>query len=106
MLRSGIAAPLTSEDVVVGALVAYSDESAGPALMRAVEEGRHVHLGQLDLAELDRTRAQQRRGRGPCPARPDLAALHLQLVDRDRLVREDRPRPGRDLLLDFAEFTR
>ena len=33
------------------------------------------------------------RGRGARAARPDLAALRLQLADRDRLVRAHRPRP-------------
>jgi two-component system LytT family sensor kinase len=58
MYRSGIAAPLTSDEVVIGALVAYSDAAAGPAMIRAVEEVAAFTSGQLDLAELDRTRAR------------------------------------------------
>jgi two-component system LytT family sensor kinase len=106
MLRSGIAAPLTSEDVVVGALVAYSDESAGPALMRAVEEVATFTSGQLDLAELDRTRARS--------AEAEVRVLRAQISPHfifnsltaiASFVRTD-PDRARDLLLDFAEFTR
>ncbi len=106
MLRSGIAAPLTSEEVVIGALVAYSDASAGPALMRAVEEVAAFTSGQLDLAELDRTRARS--------AEAEVRVLRAQISPHflfnsltaiASFVRTD-PDRARDLLLDFAEFTR
>jgi two-component system LytT family sensor kinase len=106
MMRSGIAAPLTSEDVVIGALVAYSDEPTGPALMRAVEEVAAFTSGQLDLAELDRTRART--------AEAEVQVLRAQISPHfifnsltaiASFVRTD-PDRARELLLDFAEFTR
>jgi two-component system LytT family sensor kinase len=106
MLRSGIAAPLTSEDVVIGTLVAYSTGSPGPAMMRAVEEVAGFVSGQLDLAELDRTRART--------AEAEVRVLRAQISPHfifnsltaiASFVRTD-PDRARDLLLDFAEFTR
>lgn len=106
MYRSGIAAPLTSEDVVIGALVAYSDTPAGPAMIRAVEEVAGFTSGQLDLAELDRTRARS--------AEAEVRVLRAQISPHfifnsltaiASFVRTD-PDRARDLLLDFAEFTR
>ena len=106
MFRSGIAAPLTSDDVVIGALVAYSNLPAGPALMRAVEEVATFTSGQLDLAELDRTRARS--------AEAEVRVLRAQISPHfifnsltaiASFVRTD-PDRARELLLDFAEFTR
>lgn len=101
-----MAAPLTSDDVVIGALVAYSTQSAGPALVRAVEEVATFASGQLDLAELDRTRARS--------AEAEVRVLRAQISPHfvynsltaiASFVRTD-PGRARDLLLDFAEFTR
>jgi two-component system LytT family sensor kinase len=106
MYRSGIAAPLTSDEVVIGALVAYSDAAAGPAMIRAVEEVAAFTSGQLDLAELDRTRARS--------AEAEVRVLRAQISPHfifnsltaiASFVRTD-PDRARDLLLDFAEFTR
>ncbi len=106
MFRSGIAAPLTSDDVVIGALVAYSATPAGPAMMRAMEEVATFTSGQLDLAELDRTRART--------AEAEVRVLRAQISPHflfnsltaiASFVRTD-PDRARDLLLDFAEFTR
>ena len=106
MFRSGIAAPLPSDDVVIGALVAYSNLPAGPALMRAVEEVATFTSGQLDLAELDRTRARS--------AEAEVRVLRAQISPHfifnsltaiASFVRTD-PDRARELLLDFAEFTR
>jgi two-component system LytT family sensor kinase len=106
ILRSGVAAPLTSDEVVIGALVAYSTQEAGPALVRAVEEVADFASGQLDLAELDRTRARS--------AEAEVRVLRAQISPHfvynsltaiASFVRTD-PDRARDLLLDFAEFTR
>ncbi len=106
ILRSGVAAPLTSEDIVIGALVAYSSQPAGPALVRAVEEVAAFASGQLDLAELDRTRARS--------AEAEVRVLRAQISPHfiynsltaiASFVRTD-PDRARDLLLDFADFTR
>jgi two-component system, LytTR family, sensor kinase len=106
LLRSGVAAPLTSDEVVIGALVAYSTQPAGPALVRAVEEVATFASGQLDLAELDRTRART--------AEAEVRVLRAQISPHfvynsltaiASFVRTD-PDRARELLLDFAEFTR
>lgn len=106
MLKSGVAAPLTSDDVVVGALVAYSSHTAGPPLVRAVEEVADFASSQLDLAELDRTRARS--------AEAEVRALRAQISPHfifnsltaiASFVRTD-PDRARELLLDFADFTR
>jgi two-component system LytT family sensor kinase len=106
ILRSGVAAPLTSDDIVIGALVAYSSQSPGPAMVRAVEEVAAFASGQLDLAELDRTRARS--------AEAEVRVLRAQISPHfvynsltaiASFVRTD-PDRARDLLLDFADFTR
>jgi two-component system LytT family sensor kinase len=106
ILRSGVAAPLTSDDIVIGALVAYSSQPPGPAMVRAVEEVAAFASGQLDLAELDRTRARS--------AEAEVRVLRAQISPHfvynsltaiASFVRTD-PDRARDLLLDFADFTR
>ncbi len=106
IMRSGVAAPLTSDDLVIGALVAYSSEPAGPAMVRAVQEVAVFASGQLDLAELDRTRARS--------AEAEVRVLRAQISPHfvynsltaiASFVRTD-PDRARDLLLDFADFTR
>ncbi len=106
LFRSGVAAPLASDDVVIGALVAYSTADAGPGMMRAVDEVASFASGQLDLAELDRTRART--------AEAEVRVLRAQISPHfifnsltaiASFVRTD-PDRARDLLLDFAEFTR
>lgn len=106
VLRSGVAAPLTSDDVVIGALVAYSPHDAGPVLVRAVDEVATFASGQLDLAELDRTRARS--------AEAEVRVLRAQISPHfvynsltaiASFVRTD-PDRARELLLDFADYTR
>ena len=106
ILRSGVVVPLTSDDVVIGALVAYSAHTAGPPMVRAVEEVADFASGQLDLAELDRTRARS--------AEAEVRALRAQISPHfifnsltaiASFVRTD-PDRARELLLDFADFTR
>lgn len=106
ILRCGVAAPLTSDDIVIGALVAYSSSPPGPAFVRAVEEVAAFASGQLDLAELDRTRA--------ATAEAEVRVLRAQISPHfiynsltaiASFVRTD-PDRARELLLDFAEFTR
>jgi len=105
MMRWAVSAPLIADDVVVGALVAYSSHRAGPSMVRAVEEVAVFASGQLDLAELDRTRARS--------AEAEVRALRAQISPHfiynsltaiASFVRTD-PDRARELLLDFAEFT-
>jgi hypothetical protein len=95
-----------SDDIVIGALVAYSTQPAGPAMVRAVQEVAVFASGQLDLAELDRTRARS--------AEAEVRVLRAQISPHfvynsltaiASFVRTD-PDRARDLLLDFADFTR
>ena len=106
MFKSGVSVPLTSDDVVIGAMVAYSAHRAGPPLIRAAEEVATFTSGQLELAELDRTRARS--------AEAEVRALRAQISPHflfnsltaiASFVRTD-PDRARELLLDFAEFTR
>jgi len=105
VFRSAVCAPLTQDDVVVGALVAYSTAATTPSVVRAVEEVAAFASGQLDLAELDRTRSRT--------AEAEVRALRAQISPHfvynsltaiASFVRTD-PDRARELLLDFAEFT-
>lgn len=105
-LRGAVVAPLTRDDVVIGAIVAFSAHPTTPALVRAVEELAIFASGQLDLAELDRARAER--------AEAEVRALRAQISPHfvfnsltaiASFVRTD-PDRARELLLDFADFTR
>ncbi len=106
LFRCGVAAPLTSEETVIGALVAYSPQPPGPGMVRAVEEVAAFASGQLDLAGLDRARARS--------AQAEVQVLRAQISPHfvynsltaiASFVRTD-PDRARELLLDFADYTR
>ncbi len=91
---------------MIGALVAYSPDPAGPAMVRAVEEVAAFASGQLDLAGLDRARARS--------AQAEVQVLRAQISPHfvynsltaiASFVRTD-PDRARELLLDFADYTR
>ncbi len=104
-VRRAVVAPLVVDDHVVGTLAAY-DTEVGPGLVRAVGEvGRWVE-GQLELAELDESRARL--------AEAQVRALRAQISPHfvfnaltaiASFVRTD-PERARELLLEFADFTR
>jgi two-component system LytT family sensor kinase len=104
-IRSAVVAPITGEDRVVGALVAYGpDTSAGT--VRAVDEVARWVSTQVELAELDRSRARA--------SEAELRALRAQISPHfiynslaaiASFVRTD-PVRARELLLEFADFTR
>ena len=104
-LREAVVVPLAVEDRVVGTLQAFTAR-ASAGLIRATEEvGRWVG-GQLELGELDLSRTAL--------AEAELRALRAQisphfvynaLTTIASFVRTD-PDRARDLLLDFADFTR
>ena len=104
-VRGAVAVPLTEEDRIVGALVAYgTDTSAG--LVRATEEVARWISTQLDLAVLDRSRRRAMEA--------ELRALRAQISPHfvynslaaiASFVRTD-PERARELLLEFADFTR
>lgn len=104
-IRSAVVAPVTGEDRVVGALLAYgADTSAGT--VRATDEVARWVSTQVELAELDRSRARA--------SEAELRALRAQISPHfiynslaaiASFVRTD-PIRARELLLEFADFTR
>ena len=104
-VRSAVVAPLVVDDHVVGTLAAYTDD-VGPGLVRAVGEVARWVAGQLELAELDESRARL--------AEAQVRALRAQISPHfvynaltaiASFVRTD-PERARELLLEFADFTR
>jgi len=105
LVQHAIASPLVIDDRVAGALVALTDQpSAG--LLRATEEVASWVSGQLELAELDQSRHRL--------VRAEVRALRAQISPHfiynslgaiASFVRTD-PDRARDLLLEFADFTR
>jgi two-component system LytT family sensor kinase len=101
----GVACALVENDAVVGALIAYSKDSSA-TLVRAVEEVARWVSGQLELASADRQRTRLMEA--------ELRALRAQISPHfiynsltavASFVRTD-PDRARDLLLEFADFTR
>jgi two-component system, LytTR family, sensor kinase len=105
ILRHGIASPLLVEHRVAGALVALvAEPSAG--LLRAIDEVARWVSGQLELAELDESRHRLMQA--------EVRALRAQISPHfiynslgaiASFVRTD-PDRARELLLEFADFTR
>ena len=104
-VRAAVVAPLVVEDEVVGSLASYADD-APPARIRAVAEVAHWISAQLELAELDASRARL--------AEAEVRALRAQISPHfvynslsaiASFVRTD-PERARELLLEFADFTR
>ena len=104
-IRHAIVSPLVVEDRIVGTLQVFSDHpSAG--LVRASDEVAAWVSGQLELAELDASRSRLMEA--------ELRALRAQISPHfiynslgaiASFVRTD-PDRARDLLLEFADFTR
>ncbi|MFR9800359.1 sensor histidine kinase [Streptomyces sp. MS06] len=104
-VRDAVVAPLVVEDRVEGTLLAYGPKvSAG--LVRATGEVARWMSGQLELAELHRSRTRL--------VEAELRALRAQISPHfscnaltaiASLVRTD-PERARELLLEFADFTR
>jgi len=105
-VRGGVVAPIVVDDRIVGTIAALtaSDPSAG--LVRATMETARWVSTQLELAELDQSRARL--------ARAEVRALRAQISPHfiynaltaiASFVRTD-PARARELVLEFAEFTR
>ncbi|GGM57654.1 histidine kinase [Longimycelium tulufanense] len=104
-MRHAVVVPLHVDGSVAGTLTIVA-ATTGKRLWRAADEaGRYVSI-QLELAELQESRAQL--------AMAEVKALRAQisphflynaLTTISSLVRTD-PQQARDLLLDFADFTR
>jgi len=104
-VRSAVTAPLVADGHVVGTLTAYTNQ-ASPGLARATEEVAGWVSSQLELAELGRARTRAMEA--------ELRALRAQISPHfiynslaaiASFVRTD-PDRARDLLIDFADFTR
>ncbi len=104
-IRTAVTAPLVMDSLVVGTLTAWT-ESASPGLARATEEVAAWVSSQLALAELARTRDRA--------VEAELRALRAQISPHfiynslaaiASFVRTE-PDRARELLLDFADFTR
>jgi two-component system LytT family sensor kinase len=104
-VRHAIASPLVVDDHVAGALVTLTG-TASAGLLRATDEVADWVAGQLALAELDEQRHRL--------ARAEVRALRAQISPHfvynslgaiASFVRTD-PDRARELLLEFADFTR
>ncbi len=100
-----VVAPLLVEDRVIGTLVALADEATA-GLVRATTEVARWVSSQVELAELDTSRARL--------AEAEVRALRAQISPHfiynaltaiASYVRTD-PEHARELLLEFADFTR
>lgn len=104
-MRWAVAAPLTVDHRVLGTLVAYAPRESAVLARAAGEVARWVSV-QLELAELDRSRTQL--------IEAEIKALRAQISPHfifnslaaiASFVRTD-PARARELLLEFADFTR
>ncbi len=105
LVQHAIASPLVIDDRVAGALVALTNQPSA-SLLRATEEVASWVSGQLELAELDESRHRLMRA--------EVRALRAQISPHfiynslgaiASFVRTD-PDRARELLLEFADFTR
>jgi two-component system LytT family sensor kinase len=104
-IRIAVVAPLVVAGEVVGSLASYGD-GISSALVRATGEVARWVSAQLELSELDQSRARI--------AEAEVRALRAQISPHfvynsltaiASFVRTD-PEQARELLLEFAEFTR
>jgi len=104
-LRFAVITPLTVESRVVGTLAIYGAE-ASAGLVRAANEVARWVSGQLELAELDasRTRLMEAEVRA-LRAQISPHFIYNSLTAIASFVRTD-PDRARELLLEFADFTR
>jgi two-component system LytT family sensor kinase len=104
-LRKAVVSPLTTEDKVIGTLQVYAP-LASAGLVRATTELAGWVSGQLELAELDasRTRLMEAEVRAlRAQISPHFVYNALNAIAS--FVRTD-PDRARELLLDFADFSR
>jgi two-component system LytT family sensor kinase len=107
IVRGAVIAPLAGPDgKAAGALVAVADDQPAPGLVQATLETARWAGSQLALAELDSSRERL--------ARAEVRALRAQISPHfiynaltaiASFVRTD-PERARELILEFAEFTR
>nr|WP_064572005.1 histidine kinase [Gordonia sp. LAM0048] len=105
-VRALVAQPLVAEDVGVGVLVVATTRRPGPGMLGAIAEVARYASSQIELADLDASRARLNRA--------EVLALRAQISPHfiynalntiASFVRTD-PDRARELVLDFADFTR
>jgi two-component system LytT family sensor kinase len=105
-IRTAVISAVTSEDKVVGALLAFGSSTPSAGLVRATDEVARWVSTQVELAELDRSRTRA--------IEAELRALRAQISPHfvynslaaiASFVRTD-PERARELLIEFADFTR
>jgi two-component system LytT family sensor kinase len=105
-VRGIVVVPLETDGSIVGTLAALTTSTAGPVLLRASAEVARYVSSQLELAELDESRARLNRA--------EVRALRAQisphfvynaLTTIASFIRTD-PVRARELLIEFADFTR
>lgn len=105
-LRSGVVAPLIVNDRPVAALVTYHAQTPGPAALRIASDLAELLAAQVRIQEADRQR--------DALARSELRTLRAQISPHfiynalnaiAAFIRTD-PDRARELLLEFADFTR
>ena len=105
-VRGAVVVPIAVDEGVVGTLAAVTSNEPGPGLIQAALETARWVSTQLELAELDKSRARL--------VRAEVRALRAQISPRfvynalttiASFVRTD-PERARELLLEFADFTR
>jgi two-component system LytT family sensor kinase len=105
-VRGIVVVPLEVDGNVAGTLAAVSADTPGPVLLRASAEVARYVSSQLELADLDESRARLNRA--------EVRALRAQISPHfiynalntvASFIRTD-PERARDLLLEFADFTR
>jgi two-component system LytT family sensor kinase len=105
-VRALVAQPLLADDVGVGGLVVATTRRPGPGMLGAIAEVARYASSQIELADLDASRARLNRA--------EVLALRAQISPHfiynalntiASFVRTD-PDRARDLVLDFADFTR
>jgi two-component system LytT family sensor kinase len=104
-VRNAVVSPLVVDDRIVGTLQVFTD-TATAGLVRASDEVAQWVSGQLELAELDasRTRLMEAEVRA-LRAQISPHFIYNSLGAIASFVRTD-PDRARDLLLEFADFTR
>ncbi len=104
-VRTAVFAPVSVEGRVIGAIAAYGP-TASPGLARAAEEVASWVAAQIELAELShqRTRAMEAELRA-LRAQISPHFIYNSLAAIASFVRTD-PTRARELLLEFADFTR
>ena len=105
-VRGIVVVPLESDGAIVGTLGAVTDRRPGPVILRATAEVARYVSSQLELAELEESRARLNRA--------EVRALRAQICPHfvynalttiASFIRTD-PVRARELLIEFADFTR